>query len=64
MSGLFGKRPKMDKPIPPSPAPTDVRTTEVRKNIYAELAKRRRASVLNQLTEQPNILRRTLGGGV
>lgn len=61
MSGIFGKRPKMPE-VPVHPKPADVRTAEVRKNTFAELAKLRRATVLNQLTSEPRTLRRTLGG--
>jgi hypothetical protein len=62
MSGTFGKRPKMPALPVTSPKPMDVASTDVRKNTYRELAKRRRATVLNQLTAQPTTLRRTLGG--
>jgi len=62
MSGLFGGKPKRPAPLP-DPSPTDIRTTEVKKNVYAELAKKRRATMLSQLSQEPNILRRQLGGG-
>ena len=64
MSSVFGKRPKRPAPpAMPSPKPGDVRTTEVRKDIYVELAKRRRATMLSQLSQEPAVLRRQLGGG-
>ena len=63
MSGIFGGKPKRPDPLP-DPKPSVVRTTEVRKNVYAELAKKRRATMLSQLSQEPAVLRRQLGGGV
>jgi len=62
MSGVFGKRPKIETPKMEPPA-TEVRTTEVRKSVYAQLAKRRKATVMSKLSEEPAVLRNKLGGG-
>ncbi len=62
MSGLFGGKPKSPKPIKIDPKPTDVPLAAVRKDVSAQLAKRRKARVLNQTTSEPSVLRRTLGG--
>jgi len=63
MSGVFGKRPKIETPQQMEPPATEVRTTEVRKSVYAQLAKRRKATVMSKLSEEPAVLRNKLGGG-
>jgi hypothetical protein len=60
MSSVFGKKPKMPAPLV-SPRPEVPSTSEVRQNTFKELAKRRRATIMNQLTAEPRTLRRTLG---
>lgn len=60
--GLFGKKPKAPKPIPIDPKPTQVPAVAIRKDIFSQLAKRRKATLLNQVTSEPGTLRRTLGG--
>lgn len=62
MGNIFGKRPKVLDPVPISPKPIQVPVTSVRKDIFAQLAKRRKATVMNRLTSEPSTLRRTLGG--
>lgn len=62
MSGAFGKRPKAPTLPRIDPKPTDVPLTSVRKDVFAQLAKRRKATVMNQITSEPSTLRRTLGG--
>ncbi len=62
MSRVFGKQPKAPAPVKIDPKPTQVPLTAVRKDVFAQLAKRRKATVMNQITSEPSILRRTLGG--
>ena len=62
MSNVLGKRPKTPDPVKIDPKPTQVPDTAVRKDIFAQLAKRRKATVMNQITGDPSTLRRTLGG--
>lgn len=62
MSSVFGKQPKAPKPVTIDPKPTQVPLTSVRKDVFTQLAKRRKATVLNQTTAEPSVLRRTLSG--
>lgn len=62
MGGIFGKRPKAPDPVRIDPKPTQVPLTAVRKDVFAQLAKRRKATLMNQVTSEPSVLRRTLGG--
>ncbi len=62
MSNVFGGRPKAPSPIKIDPKPTQVPQTSVRKDVFAQLAKRRKATAINQITAEPSVLRRTLGG--
>jgi len=63
MTQIFGKRPKMPSPVAQAPAPTEIASVDKRKTLYNELAKRRKATLMNQVTAEPNVLRRKLGGG-
>jgi len=62
MSNMFGKRPKAPDPAKIDPTPTAVPDTAKRKDIFDQLAKRRKATLMNQVTSEPSVLRRTLGG--
>lgn len=63
MSSVFGKRPKVPKPPPPAPSlVSDTVGIQARQDMLKALAKRRRATILNQVKNEPDILRRTLGG--
>ena len=50
------------RPGLPAPQATGVPDTAVRKDTFAQLAKRRRAAVMSQMTGEPATLRRKLGG--
>lgn len=64
MSNVFGGKPDKPKPLPlPSPKPSAVRTTEVSKDVRAQLARKRKSMLMARMSQEPAVLRRQLGGG-
>jgi hypothetical protein len=63
MGNLFGSKPKMPAAARvQEPQPVRIDQTEAdKKMIYAEMAKRKRATMLNQIQTTANTKRQTLG---
>jgi len=64
MSNIFGKPPQQPKVVKQQQPQRVEQTDEERKRLMKEFAKRKRATMLSQLSSQVNIRTQKLGAGV